>query len=222
LGAFAREVRILPDAQAVSHMAATEFLRRATASVTAAGKFTVHVFWGDERHVPPSHEASNYRMANEAMLSKLPLPPENIHRIRTEVPSAEEAARLYEEELRQTFQLAPGQLPRIDLVFLGMGPDGHTASLFPGTDVLHERVRLVASLWVEKFKSFRITLTPVVLNNAACVVFLVVGEDKAEALREVLEGDAPADCYPAKLIRPSNGMLLWLVDRAAARGLSAP
>ena len=176
----------------------------------------VHFFWGDERHVPPEHTDSNYRMTNEAMLSRVPVPPENIHRIRAENPDAGKAAEDYEQELRRFFKLEKEQLPAFDCVFLGMGPDGHTASLFPGTTALHERKRLVVSNWVDKFQSYRITLTPPVLNNADLVIFLVSGEEKVEPLRVVLEGQKQTDLFPAQLIEPTYGKLLWLVDRAAA------
>ena len=179
----------------------------------------VHVFWGDERHVPPDHTDSNYRMAYEAMLSKVPVPPANVHRIKTETPDAHTAAAEYEQELQSFFRLAPGQLPRFDLVLLGMGPDGHTASLFPGTDALHEPTRLVVAPWVEKFHTYRVTLTLPVLNNAAKGIFLVSGEDKAETLRAVLQGDHQPDSLPAQGVHPTQGTLLWLVDRAAARFL---
>src|SRR5215831_18432908 len=201
MGPTARELRILPSAESVGRAAALEFLQRTTDAVAATGTCRValsggstpkamysllaseepfrsrvpwekiHFFWGDERYVPASHQDSNYRMAAEAMRSKVAVPPENIHRVPTEASTAEEAARLYEEELRRTFGLTPGQVPRFDLVFLGLGPDGHTASLFPETSAVHEAVRLVVAPWVEKFRTFRITLTPVVLNNSACIVF---------------------------------------------------
>ena len=176
----------------------------------------VHFFWGDERHVPPDHTDSNYRMANEAMLSKVPVPPGNIHRIRAENPDAGKAAEEYEQELRRFFKLGTEQLPPFDCVFLGMGSDGHTASLFPGTKALHEGKRLVVSNWVDKFQSYRITLTTPVLNNADLVIFLVSGEEKAEPLRVVLEGQKQPELYPSQLIEPTHGKLLWLVDRAAA------
>jgi 6-phosphogluconolactonase len=181
----------------------------------------VHFFWGDERHVPPDHSDSNYRMANEAMLSKVPVPPENIHRVRAEEPDANKVAEAYELELMDFFQLEAGQPPRFDCVLLGMGPDGHTASLFPGTEALHEHNRLVAANWVEEFSSYRITMTVPVLNNADIVMFLVSGDEKAGALREVLRGDEPPERFPAKLIRPLHGKLLWLVDQAAARDLTS-
>ena len=176
----------------------------------------VHFFWGDERHVPPDHADSNYRMANEAMLSKVPVPSENIHRIRAENPDAGMAAEDYEHELRIFFELEVEQLPVFDCVFLGMGPDGHTASLFPGTKALHERERLVVSNWVDKFEFFRITLTAPVLNNADVIIFLVSGEEKAEPLQAVLEAEKQTDRFPSQLIEPTHGKMLWLVDRAAA------
>ena len=179
----------------------------------------VHFFWGDERHVAPDHTDSNYRMANETMLSKVPVPSENIHRIRAENPDAGRAAEEYEQELRVFFKLEAEQLPHFDCVFLGMGPDGHTASLFPGTTALHERQRLVVSNWVAKFQSYRITMTTPVLNNADLVIFLVSGAEKAQPLRVVLEGQKQTDLFPAQLIEPTHGKLLWLVDQPAARHL---
>jgi 6-phosphogluconolactonase len=176
----------------------------------------VHFFWGDERHVAPDHTDSNFRMTNEAMLSRVPVPPENIHRIRAENPDAGKAAEDYEQELRGFFKLEAEQLPAFDCVFLGMGPDGHTASLFPATKALHERKQLVVPNWVDKFQSFRITLTAPVLNNADTVIFLVSGEEKAEPLRVVLEGQKQTDRFPSQLIEPTHGKLLWIVDRAAA------
>ena len=176
----------------------------------------VHFFWGDERHVPPDHTDSNFRMTNEVMLSRVPVPPENIHRIRAENPDAGKAAEDYEQELREFFMLGPEQLPPFDCVFLGMGTDGHTASLFPGTKALQERKRLVVPNWVDKFQSYRITLTTPVLNNADLVIFLVSGEEKAQPLRTVLEGQKQPDRLPSQLIEPTHGKLLWLVDRAAA------
>ena len=177
----------------------------------------VHFFWGDERHVAPDHADSNYRMANEAMLSRVPVPPGNIHRIRAENPDAGKAAEDYEQELRGFFKLETEELPAFDCVFLGMGPDGHTASLFPGTKALYERKRLVVSNWIAKFQSYRITMTTPVLNNAAMVIFLVSGAEKAEPLQIVLEGEKQTDRFPAQLIEPTNGNLLWLVDQAADR-----
>jgi 6-phosphogluconolactonase len=240
------EVKITP-AQELPVTAAAEVLSQARAAVQASGTFTLvlaggstprllyslladkpsfraempwektHFFWGDERHVPPDHPDSNYRMAHEAMLSKVPVPPANVHRIRSENPDAAVAADDYEHELRQFFHLAERQLPRFDLVLLGMGTDGHTASLFPGTKALVEKKRLVSANWVEKLNTWRITLTAPVLSHAACVAFLVSGPDKAEPLRVVLRGQQQPELYPSQLIRPSNGRLIWLLDESAAR-----
>ncbi len=182
----------------------------------------IHVFWGDERHVPPDHPDNNYRMARETMLSGVAIPPENVHRIRSENPDAGQAADEYAEELRRFFHLPMDHFPQFDLVLLGMGADGHTASLFPGTGAVHEQKRLVAAPWVEKFRAYRITLTPPVLNNAAHILFLVSGEDKANALQAVLEGEYRPERLPAQIIRPTAGRLLWMVDRPAARLLQPP
>ncbi len=184
----------------------------------------IHVFWGDERHVPPDHPDSNFRMAREAMLDAVPLPAANVHRIRAEEPDAAVAAAAYEAELRAFFHLAHlapadagDQWPRFDLVLLGLGKDAHTASLFPGGEAVHESERLVVAPWVPAQDTFRITLTPPVLNRARLAAFLVSGEDKAEPLRAVLEGPRDPERYPAQIV---TGDRLWLVDRAAARLLA--
>ena len=173
-------------------------------------------FWGDERHVPPDHPDSNYRMAWESMLSHAPVPAANIHRIKGEYLDATKAAEDYEGVLQRVFNLRPGQLPRFDLILLGLGSDGHTASLFPGSAVLHEKKKLVAAVWIEKLGTSRITLTPPVLINAAVVIFLVSGSAKADALHEVLEGNQDYERLPARLIRANEGRVLWLVDQGAA------
>ena len=183
---------------------------------------SIHFFWGDERHVPPDHQDSNYRMARETLLAHVPVPEDHVHRIPSELQNAEKVAARYEQELREHFQLAPGQKPRFDLILLGLGPDGHTASLFPGTQAVHDTTGLVASPWVDKFSTFRITLTPPVLNEAAHVIFLVSGHDKAEALRSVLEGPYHPDIFPAQIINPAQGQLIWLVDKEAAGCLRSP
>lgn len=172
----------------------------------------VHVFFGDERSVPPDHEDSNYRMANEALLSRVPVG--SVHRVRGELPPPEAAAD-YESELRGFF----GGPPVFDLVLLGIGEDGHTASLFPRTPALDVTDRLAAANPVEKLGTTRITLTIPALNASREVAFLVAGEGKAEALQEILEGDADPHDYPAKLVRPAGGVA-WMADRAAARLLS--
>jgi len=176
----------------------------------------VHFFWGDERHVPPDHPDSNFRMAREAMLDHVPASAENVHRVPAEEPDARRAAAEYESTLRALFALASGERPRFDLILLGLGKDGHTASLFPGGDAVRERERLVVAPWVEAQQTFRITLTPPVLNHARRALFLVSGEEKADALHAVLEGAREPERYPAQIV---EGNRLWMVDRAAARRL---
>jgi 6-phosphogluconolactonase len=177
----------------------------------------MHFFWSDERPVGPGDSESNYRMANEAMLSRVAIPEVNVHRILGEKSSAQEAADAYELELRSFFRLANDELPRLDLVLLGMGADGHTASIFPGSEVLQEKERLVAAPWVEKLHTYRITMTLPVLNNAAAILFLVSGEDKAAMVNEVINGQPGR--FPAQSIYPSNGSLTWLLDEAGATKL---
>ena len=180
----------------------------------------IHFFWGDERHVPPDHPDSNYRMANEAMLMKVPVPLENVHRIGSEIADAREVADEYEQTLCEFFELVKGQYPQFDLMLLGMGSDGHTASIFPNSDVINERVRLVVATWIEHFHSYRITLTPPVLQSGAAVNFLVNGAEKAEALREVLKGDYHPERFPAQLLREAKANVLWLADRSAAQDIN--
>ena len=238
------EIRILKTAAELFEAAAAEFAAQANQGVRDNGRFAVALsggstpralysllatksnipwdkicfFWGDERHVPPDHPESNYRMANEALLSKVPVPPENVFRIHAEEKDAAAAALQYEQALRDFFHLTPGQFPRFDLVLLGTGPDGHTASLFPGTSALNETQRLVVANWVPKFNTHRITFTFPVLNAAACVMFLASGPDKAAILHEILENRA-AD-LPSQRVQPTDGKLIWLVDQAAAGALS--
>jgi 6-phosphogluconolactonase len=178
-----------------------------------------HFFWGDERHVSPDQEDSNYRMAHESMLSRLPVPSANIHRIKGEMENASQAADDYEERLREFIRLESHGLPRFDLVLLGMGPDGHTASLFPESSALSEALRLTVACHVEKLNADRITLTAPVFNSAASVIFLVSGEEKAAMLRTVLQGASEPQRFPAQLIHPTAGTLAWLVDSAAAAQL---
>jgi 6-phosphogluconolactonase len=179
----------------------------------------IHFFWGDERQVPPDHADSNYRMARHAMLSAAAVPPANIHRIRGEAADATTAAAEYEEELRRFFATGTGPLPRFDLVLLGMGADGHTASLFPGSPAIDESERWAVAVRRPEDGVERITLTVPVINNAAHVVFLVAGAAKAATLKEVIEGDASPRHLPSRAIRPVDGTLLWMVDREAAAPL---
>ncbi len=181
----------------------------------------VHFFWGDERCVPPDHPDSNYGVANALLISKVGVPEANVHRFITEQGDPEQIAARYAAEIKQHFDLHNGELPRFDLVYLGMGPDGHTASLFPQTAALHITDRLVVANYVAKLNANRLTLTAPVLNAAALVAFLVAGPDKADALHQVLEGKPDPDTYPAQLIAPQHGRLYWLIDEAATSKLTA-
>lgn len=236
---------MVPDAAALAGMAAERIAKLAEEAVARAGRFAValaggstpqglyarlasesyrarvpwpetEVFWGDERCVPPEHPESNYRMAAEALLRHVPIRPGQIHRMRGEDPDPTRAAAEYDALLRETFGVAPGVPPRFDLVLLGLGADGHTASLFPGSPALRETERLAVAVFVERLGAARLTLTLPVLNAAAAVVFLVSGGDKAEVLRAVLEGAPGAEPLPAQLVHPPAGTVTWLVDAAAA------
>ena len=167
-------------------------------------------YWGDERQVHPEHPDSNYRMARETLFAFAPVAPERIHPMAGADPDAAAAALRYEAELRWAF---PEPWPRFDLVLLGLGTDGHTASLFPGSPALAERERLVLAPWVEKLGQHRLTLTLPVFNQAASIMFLVSGADKAPMVAQVLDGGPPV---PAQLIRPVAGELRWFLDAAAA------
>ena len=179
----------------------------------------VHFYWVDDRCFAPDDPESNFRMARETLLDKVPIREAQIHRMHTEEDPVV-AANMYADELRQDFALAEGQLPRFDLIYLGMGPDGHTASLFPHTAALSVADKLVTANFVPKLSANRITLTYPVLNNAAAIAFLVAGADKADALAAVLEGPRDPGTYPSQLIAPSDGDLFWLADRAAAEKLA--
>ncbi|HYN84519.1 MAG TPA: 6-phosphogluconolactonase [Pyrinomonadaceae bacterium] len=243
--ADAYTLRVFRDPEETARAAAENFARTARLSSTASGRFSValsggstpkriyellsaaplrdevpwgatHVFFGDERCVPPDHAESNYRMAAETLLARVPVPTENVHRIRGEGDAVANAS-LYEDELRAFF---PGSTwPAFDLVMLGLGEDGHTASLFPNSEVLTERGAWAAAAWVERLAAFRVTLTAESVNHARRVMFVVTGQGKSEVLREVLEGERDPARLPAQLIRPANGALEWLVDEAAAARL---
>ena len=244
------EVRILPDAAAIARRAAEKVVEVAADAVRRKGSFEfvlsggstpkalysllvndpkiraqvpwdkMHLFFGDERHVKPDDPLSNYRMAVETLISKSPLKAEQVSRVKAELPEAEDAAKDYELEIRKRFKLTDGQFPRFDLVLLGMGSEGHVASLFPGTKALNENHRIVVHNWVGKVLMDRITLTAPAINNAAHVVLMVTGVDKCPALTAVLERVYEPDQLPAQLIQPANGALLWLVDPAAGSKLT--
>ena len=243
-------IRLFADAEAVSRAAADEFVRAAREAIAARGVFTVALsggstpkrlyqllaeppfrdqvewakiefFWGDERSVPPDHNDSNYHTAFEAMLRKLPVPADHIHRMEAERTDRDVAARDYEAVLARVFKATPGgEPPALDLILLGMGPDGHTASLFPHTAGLKEKARWVIVNYVPKFATDRVTFTAPVLNRAREVLFLIAGTDKAEPLHEVLEGAPNNDLYPSQMVRPTAGKLIFYVDRAAAAKLT--
>ncbi|PYT78574.1 MAG: 6-phosphogluconolactonase [Acidobacteria bacterium] len=244
------EIRILADGRAIAKRAAQEFIQAAATAVRERGTFRValaggstpkalysllasdpalrsqvpwdkiEVFFGDERHVGPSHPDSNFRMATETMLSKVPVKANQVTRIKGEYQDTEQAAREYEEEITSHFKLKPEELPRFDLLLAGMGNEGHTLSLFPGTRALHADGRIVVRNWVGKLYAERITLTAPAACAAAEILFMVTGADKALALKGVLEGPYEPEQLPAQLLRPQNGKLLWLVDTAAGSMLS--
>jgi len=181
----------------------------------------IHFFFGDERHVPPDHADSNFRMANEAMFQALPAEQLHIHRVLGEMTSAAQAAEQYEADLRKFFEprgFLDISFPRFDLILLGMGPDGHTASLFPNSSGLQETTRWVIANWVEKFQTDRITFTFPVLNSAAEVILFVSGPEKAELLAEVLQPNG-VEKYPVQNVKPHNGIKRWMLDASAAAGL---
>ena len=239
------DIHICDDPDALARQAAYEFVRLANLAINRTGRFTVALgggntprklyetlasdayraqvlwsnvefFWGDERCVPPDHADSNFRMAQEALLSKVEFDPALIHRMRGESEDAGASAAEYEGILRDRFELTDGKLPRFDLILLGMGDDGHTASLFPGTAAIHETKRMVVGHYVPKLGVNRVTLTPPVLNGAFEVFFLINGASKAEVLQSVLQGAFQPDVYPSQIVQPQKGRLVFLLDRAAA------
>ncbi|MBX5450055.1 6-phosphogluconolactonase [Thermogemmatispora sp.] len=241
-----QQIAIYPDAESLSQEAARLVTRLAQEAIVTRGRFTlalaggstprklysllasepyrsqidwtrVEIFWSDERCVPPDHPESNYRMAHEVMLSKLPIPAANIHRMPAEQTDHQAAAESYSAELRRVFSTTG--VPVFDLIQLGMGPEGHTASLFPHQQALHERERLVLPVSVPKPPPERLTFTPPVINAARHILFLVTGSDKAEAIRAVLEEEGAPDDYPARLVHAAAGEVTWLLDTAAAAAL---
>ncbi len=240
------EVKTFPDAKALAEHAATSFIEHSRAAIAARGRFSValsggstpraifavlsadqfktevewskvHIFWGDERNVPPDHSDSNYRMAKETLLDLVPIPAENVHRMEGELDAAE-AATNYAAGLSAFFGDEPH---KFDLIHLGMGDDGHTASLFPGTTALAATEATVVSNFVAKFNTNRITFTAPLINAARAVEFFVTGANKVDPLFEVLKGERHTDLYPSQLIAPTDGTLTWLVDAAASARLTA-
>ncbi len=243
----APQVIVCADSTEVARRAAERFVEIAREAINANNRFSValaggstpkklyellasdeyreqiewpkaHIFFGDERCVPPDDAESNCRMANEAMLSRVPIPPQNVHRMIGE-GDAVANARLYENKLRTYFEAE--QWPRFDLVLLGMGDDGHTASLFPGSQALQENAAWVTANWVEKFQSFRLTLSAPAINHAAHVLFLITGAGKSARLAEVIKGELDTNRLPSQLVQPqqSGRTLEWLIDKDAAVNL---
>ncbi len=239
-------IAIYPNIDILSHEAAQYIVRIATESITTHGRFTialsggttprklygllgsepyrsqidwtlVHIFWSDEHCVPPDSEESNYHMAHEVLLSKISIPVVQVHRMPADMPDRNTASQEYENEMRRVF--GTDGIPNFDLIQLGMGPEGHTASLFPHQPALHEQQRLVVPVSVPKPPPDRLTFTPPLLNAARNVLFLVAGSDKADALHAVLEGPYNPDEYPAQIVRPPDGEVTWMVDTAAAAKL---
>lgn len=239
---LSRDIKVVKNADALSSLAANLFVDLARESITIRGSFTValaggstprklysllaseryrheidwnrvSIFFGDERHVPPDSDESNFRMANETLLAPLGINPKNIHRWRAELSDTFIAADQYQVELAELLGSRNGSL---DLVLLGLGDDAHTASLFPNTSALSENKRLAIANWVEKLNAYRLTLTPKAINAARNIVFLVSGKEKAEAVTQVLEGEFRPDDFPAQLIIPDHGTVYWLLDEAAA------
>jgi len=239
------KLQIFEDTKALAQAAADHFVAASEEAIENRGRFTValaggstpqetysrlsdpmlatkvswrnvHLFWGDERCVPPEHPDSNYRMARKTMIQKVPIPQANVHRIQGEL-DPDLAAEAYVEELQSVFDSE--ERPRFDLIFLGLGEDGHTASLFPGSLALRETELWVLAVFSEALQAWRVTLTPPVLNAARQLSFLVSGKSKAERLQEVLEGEPQPEPLPAQLIQPLNGQVTWLVDKAAAAKL---
>jgi 6-phosphogluconolactonase len=240
-----REIKVFPNVDALNDWARGEIVRLSQAAIAERGIFTIalsggstpeklyrllaednfqnrinwhqtHFFFGDERLAAPDAEESNFRMANDALFSAGGVPAQNIHRFLTEQGDARLAAEKMENEMRVFFGLAENELPHFDLILLGMGADGHTASLFPATAALKETKRLVTENYVEKLQTFRLTFTASMINQARHIIFLIAGEDKAEALREVLKGEYEPEKYPAQLVQPDGGKLLFLIDEKAA------
>ncbi len=237
------KLHLLSDLEALSLKAAEIFIDLSKRCLASKGKFIVavsggstpkrlytllgldsysrqvdwkylHFFWVDERFVSPFHEDSNYRLLHDYLLSKISIPQENLHPVKTDLPSPQVAARDYEEEIKKSFWLAEGSLPAFDLILLGISEDGHTASLFPDNEVLRETEHLAAHVIDSKHAHHRITLTLPVINSAEKVIFLASGKNKAAVVKKVLiERDSS---LPASLVNPEKGNLIFLIDKEAA------
>ncbi|HEY3928904.1 MAG TPA: 6-phosphogluconolactonase [Candidatus Koribacter sp.] len=238
------KVLVTPDVHALDDACAEMIVKAAADAIAARGRFTIalsggstpkplyallatepwrtridwsrtHFFLGDERFVPSTSNQSNFKMANDALISKVPVPADNVHRIDTDHGEPVEAAEEYEEEIRKFF----GPKPRLDFNLLGIGTNGHTASLFPGRPTLKVRDRLVVADEIPEVHMWRITFTVPLINDSRCILFLVAGADKAGILNQVLRGPHEPERLPSQLIRANGGSLIWLMDEAAAANL---
>jgi 6-phosphogluconolactonase len=236
-------IAIYPDIDTLSQHAAQYIVRIANESIAARGRFTialsggttpripyallgsepyssqidwqlVHIFWGDERCVAQDNPDSNYYMAQEVLLSKIPIPTHQVHRMPADQLDRDAASQAYTSEMQRAFDTH--EIPGFDLIQLGMGPEGHTASLFPHQASLQETQRLVMPVSVPKPPPDRLTFTPPLLNAARNILFLVTGSDKAEALHAVLEGEYQPEEYPAQIVRPPDGEVIWMLDTTVA------
>jgi len=233
-------IKIFPSSESLSQEVTQHFILKANDAIKTKGRFSValaggstpqksyqllasplnanhvnwskvHLFWGDERCVPPDDNESNYHMVKETLLKQIDIPASHIHRMEGEL-NPENAAHRYQNLLKDFF----GEIPQFDLVILGMGADGHTASLFPGTEALHETSDWVSANYVDKLAAWRITLTYNIINHAHTITFVVSGANKAETLNKVLEGQYKPDLYPSQRIQPDHGELNWYIDKNAA------
>lgn len=241
-------VKIFPNPDSLNHFAAEKFIEIGIEAIEKCGKFTaalaggstptslyqlltaeefrsqidwskVFFFFGDERNVLPDREESNFRMAFENLFEPVQIAESQIFRWQTELENEYEIAADYQEKIKEFFDLKENEFPRFDLILLGIGDDGHTASLFPFTEALGETGKIAAANWVEKLQTHRLTFTFTTINNASNVLFLARGAAKAEVLREVLEGDSQPEKLPAQNVQLKNGSLLWLLDEKAAHNL---
>lgn len=239
---------IASSTEELNKLAAAKFISLAREAILKKGKFTVALsggstpkalykllasekfralidwnrvffFFGDERNVLPDDEESNFRMADESILQPLRIPAENIFRWQTELENPEQIAEDYEQKIKDFFKLSENEFPRFDLIFLGMGDDGHTASLFPHTEALREAKKIAVSNPVEKLNTTRLTLTFPAINKAANIIFLVAGESKAEVLRQVLQGETAPEQLPSQSVKPPAGNVFWMLDEKAAAKL---
>jgi 6-phosphogluconolactonase len=237
-------IAIYPDLHTISQQAAAYVARIASQAIVTRGRFSialsggntpaqlygllgsepyksqidwqlVDIFWSDERCVPPDDPESNYRMAHEVLLSHISIPAVQVHRMPADQPNRDAASLAYTQEMQRVF--GTNGIPAFDLIQLGMGPEGHTASLFPHQPSLRETERLVMPVSVPKPPPDRLTFTPPILNAARNVLFLVTGADKADALHAVIEGAYNPDEYPAQIVRPPKGEVTWMVDTAIAQ-----